>query len=145
MTLVHGNNKEESTMASKRERNHFATENQVEKEEVKEILAEETADKTEETTSEESEVKEAEVVAEPEIKETPAKKAAVDKKKTVKVICDRLYIRPEPNKAGTPLGVLTEGDKLELVETDAKLPVEWIEVITIPTGLHGFVMKEFVQ
>ncbi len=140
--------------------NQFTTEEPVVKEEPKHILAEETAEQTEEVVSEESEQEEpkevalaeeaheelveadAEPVEEPTAQPTvqPAPKA-----KMVRVTCDQLYLRPEPNKVGTPLGILEKGNQLTLVENDAKLPLGWIEVATIPVGTRGYVMKEFVE
>jgi hypothetical protein len=141
--------------------NQFTTEEPVVKEEPKHILAEETAEQTEAVVSEESEQKEpkAEAVAEEaheelegndaEPVEEPKAQTTVQqpspKAKMVRVTCDQLYLRPEPNKVGTPLGILEKGNQLTLVENDAKLPLGWIEVATIPVGTRGYVMKEFVE
>lgn len=67
--------------------------------------------------------------------------------KYVEVVCDQLYFRPEPNKLGTPLGVLTKGERLVLVESeDKKLPEGWLEVYQPgPKGLTGYIVKEFVK
>lgn len=67
--------------------------------------------------------------------------------KYVEVVCDQLYFRPEPNKLGTPLGVLSKGEQLVLVESeDKKLPEGWLEVHKPgPNGLYGYVVKEFVK
>jgi len=141
--------------------NQFTTEEPVVKEEPKHILAEETAEQTEEAVSEESEQEEpkveavaeeaheelVEAEAEPVEEPKQEKEVAVphDAVKMVRVKCDQLYLRPEPNKVGTPLGILEKGNQLALVETDAKLPLGWIEVATIPVGTRGYVMKEFVE
>lgn len=136
--------------------NQFTTEEPVVKEEPKHILAEETAEQTEAAVSEESEQEEpkAEEVAEEaheELVEAEAKPVEEPtaqpspKAKMVRVTCDQLYLRPEPNKVGTPLGILEKGNQLTLVENDAKLPLGWIEVATIPVGTRGYVMKEFVE
>lgn len=134
--------------------NQFTTEEPVVKEEPKHILAEETAEQTEAAVSEESEQEEpkAEAVAEEAHEELVEAKPVEEptaqpapKAKMVRVTCDQLYLRPEPNKVGTPLGILEKGNQLTLVENDAKLPAGWIEVATIPVGTRGYVMKEFVE
>jgi hypothetical protein len=146
--------------------NQFTTEEPVVKEEPKHILAEETAEQTEAAVSEESEQEEpkaeevaeeaheelVEAVEEPTAQPIPNAEPVeeplvqpIPNAKMVRVKCDQLYLRPEPNKVGTPLGILEKGNQLTLVETDAKLPLGWIEVATIPVGTHGYVMKEFVE
>lgn len=142
-------------MSSKRstKKNVFAEENIAETQ--NEILAEETAEQTNDVAAEESAVESpanqeavAEVSEESEVEtaaEYPEGSATESVKADLKVVCDKLYLRPEPNKTGAPLGILEEGNLLKSVKSDAKLPVGWIEVTTAVTGVHGYVMEEFVK
>jgi uncharacterized protein YgiM (DUF1202 family) len=141
-------------MASKKNGKNILSE----KDETKQMIAEETADKTNQEPSLEMESEPAEgsveesveqndaepekveevvpeKVAEPSVEDTSVRRA--------EVVCDQLYLRPEPNKVGTPLDVLQKGTKLELVETDAKLPAGWTEVKY--NGTIGYVMTEFIK
>lgn len=143
------------SMSSKRstKKNVFAEENIAETQ--NEILAEETAEQTNDAVAEESAVEDtatqevaAEVSEESEVEtaaEHPEESTTESVKADLKVVCDKLYLRPEPNKKGAPLGILEEGNLLKSVKSDAKLPVGWIEVTTAVTGVHGYVMEEFVK
>ena len=125
-----------------------ATEEPVVKEDSILVVAEETADQTPEpetveTVEETKETTEENVEAtEPE---APVAKEEKKKYKTVEVVCEKLYIRPEPNKKAD-IGVLTKGTKLIVNESDAKFPEGSIYVtIENEPSVTGYVMAEYVK
>ena len=140
------------------------TEEPVVKEDSTPVVAEETAEQTpepetkktveetEETTEEELETPEAEKPAEKTEEnfetpkpEVPVAKETEEKQKTVTVTCDKLYIRPEPNKKAD-IGVLVKGTKLIVNEIDAKLPEGWLYVtVEDKPSVVGYVVAEYVK
>ena len=85
--------------------------------------------------------------AEPEKPSVEEAEALVSKeeKKIVAVTCDKLYIRPEPNKKAD-IGVLVKGTKLIVDDTDAKLPEGWLHVtVEDKPSVVGYVMAEYVK
>lgn len=131
--------------------NEQPTEEPVVKENSTEEIAEETAEQTPEPVAEstaQETTKEPQVVKEEQVKEeVSSKKEEVTKpdKKTVVVICEKLYIRPEPNKKAD-LGVLVKGTKLFVNEGAGKLPEGWLSVTTAQKPyITGYVMAEYVK
>lgn len=136
-------------MSRRNNRNqNAATEEPVVKEDSTPVVAEETAEQTpepdtvktvgetKETTEEKLETPEPEVLV---AKETEKKQ------KTVAVTCDKLYIRPEPNKKAD-IGVLVKGTKLIVNESDAKLPEGWLHVtVEDKPSVVGYVVAEYVK
>lgn len=140
------------------------TEEPVVKEDSTPVVAEETAEQTpepetektveetEETTEEKLETPEAEKPAETTEEnfetpkpEVPVAKETEEKQKTVVVTCDKLYIRPEPNKKAD-IGVLVKGTKLIVNKTDAKLPEGWLYVtVEDKPSVVGYVVAEYVK
>ncbi|MBR5953139.1 MAG: hypothetical protein IKZ85_07680 [Pseudobutyrivibrio sp.] len=65
--------------------------------------------------------------------------------KIVSVICDKLYIRPEPNKKAD-IGVLIKGTELIVNNVDGKLPEGWLYVTVKDTpSVVGYVVAEYVK
>ena len=65
--------------------------------------------------------------------------------KVVSVICDKLYIRPEPNKKAD-IGVLIKGTELIVNDVDGKLPEGWLYVtVKDNPSIVGYVVAEYVK
>ena len=65
--------------------------------------------------------------------------------KIVSVICDKLYIRPEPNKKAD-IGVLIKGTELIVNNVDGKLPEGWLYVtVKDNPSIVGYVVAEYVK
>lgn len=124
------------------------TEEPVVKEDSTTVVAEETAEQTLEPetveTVEETEETTEEKFEAPE-QEVPVAKEVKKEQKTVAVTCDKLYIRPEPNKKAD-IGVLVKGTKLIVNDTDAKLPEGWLYVtVEDKPSVVGYVVAEYVK
>lgn len=129
------------------------TEEPVVKEDSKTVVAEETAEQTLEPVTKKKVEEKEELPKEnfeiPTKTEAPIEKPVVEEpkkeSKTVTVTCEKLYIRPEPNKKAD-IGVLTKGTKLLVNEIDGKLPEGWLAVSTTDTPVRtGYVMAEYVK
>lgn len=136
-------------MSRRDNRNQNATtEEPVVKEDSTPVVAEETAEQTPEPdtvkTVEETEETKEEKLKTPEPEVLVAKEPE-KKQKTVAVTCDKLYIRPEPNKKAD-IGVLVKGTKLIVNESDAKLPEGWLYVtVEDKPSVVGYVVAEYVK
>ena len=65
--------------------------------------------------------------------------------KVVSVICDKLYIRPEPNKKAD-IGVLIKGTELIVNDVDGKLPEGWLYVtVKDNPSIVGYIVAEYVK
>ena len=137
--------KEENTMARHTNKNqNVVTEEPVVKENSAKVMAEETAKETAEPITE----KTVEEVANESAEE---KEVATDKRRIVVVACDKLYIRPEPNKK-RDIGILSRGSQLFVNDADEKLPEGWLSVTTkaTPDGksvskpMNGYVVADYV-
>lgn len=146
-------------MSRHHNRNQIATtEEPVVKEDSTPVVAEETAEQTPEPdtvktveepkeTTEENLEEHTTNSTEPEVPvaEDVMAIAPRKEKKTVTVICDKLYIRPEPNKKAD-IGVLVKGTKLIVNDTDAKLPEGWLYVtVEDKPSVVGYVVAEYVK
>ncbi len=68
-----------------------------------------------------------------------------NEQKVVSVICDKLYIRPEPNKKAD-IGVLINGTELIVNDVDGKLPEGWLCVtVKDNPSIIGYVVAEYVK
>ena len=136
-------------MSRHHNRNQNATtEEPVVKEDSTPVVAEETAEQTPEPDTVKT-VEETEETTEGKLKlPEPAVLVAKEpekKQKTVAVTCDKLYIRPEPNKKAN-IGVLVKGTKLIVNESDAKLPEGWLYVtVEDKPSVVGYVVAEYVK
>lgn len=136
-------------MSRHHNRNQNATtEEPVVKEDSTPVVAEETAEQTPEPDTVKT-VEETEETKEEKLKlQEPAVLVAKEpekKQKTVAVTCDKLYIRPEPNKKAN-IGVLVKGTKLIVNESDAKLPEGWLYVtVEDKPSVVGYVVAEYVK
>lgn len=134
--------KEENTMARHTNKNQNAvTEEPVVKEDSAKIMAEKTAEET------------AEPITEKTVEEAVNDEAEVtDKRRIVVVSCDKLYIRPEPNKK-RDIGILSRGSKLFVNDTEERLPEGWLSVTTntnpdgkpVAKPMSGYVVAEYVN
>lgn len=146
-------------MSRRNNRNQNATtEEPVVKEDSIEVVAEETAEQTPEPDTVET-VEESKETAKENLEEHTANStepevsvvedttviAPKEEKKTVTVACDKLYIRPEPNKKAD-IGVLVKGTKLIVNESDVKLPEGWLYVtVEDKPSVVGYVVAEYVK
>ena len=80
-----------------------------------------------------------------EVSEGNEDKEGKEDQKIVSVICDKLYIRPEPNKKAD-IGVLIKGTELIVNNVDGKLPEGWLYVtVKDNTSIVGYVVAEYVK
>lgn len=126
------------------------TEEPVVKEDSAKIMAEKTAEETAEETAEPITEKTVEEAANDEAEVT--KVETTDKRRIVVVSCDKLYIRPEPNKK-RDIGILSRGSKLFVNDTEERLPEGWLSVTTntnpdgkpVAKPMSGYVVAEYVN
>lgn len=131
---------------------NVSTEETVVKEDPKTVIAEETAEQTTEPETvpavEESD-KATEVTTDTNDTTDVSNGAEVSEgnndQKVVSVICDKLYIRPEPNKKAD-IGVLIKGTELIVNDVDGKLPEGWLYVtVKDNPSIVGYVVAEYVK
>ena len=134
---------------------NVSTEETVVKEDPKTVIAEETAEQTTEPETvpavEESD-KATEVTNDTtdvsngaEVSEGNEGNEGKEDQKIVSVICDKLYIRPEPNKKAD-IGVLIKGTELIVNDIDGKLPEGWLYVtVKDNPSIVGYVVAEYVK
>ena len=80
-----------------------------------------------------------------EVSEGNEDKEGKEDQKIVSVICDKLYIRPEPNKKAD-IGVLIKGTELIVNNVDGKLPEGWLYVtVKDNPSIVGYVVAEYVK
>ena len=97
---------------------------------------------TEEETNVEPEVTEEETNVEPEVTEEEADKEEIQNEQLVRVIPNMLNIRFTAEKGAMIVTVVSENDKLTLLD---KEPINGFYHVMTKTGIEGYCMVEFVE